>query len=85
MLILFYIYIIGSFVELILSLEYIYDSIINKDYRQTLLFIFIAPLFSWFGVYKITPLIVDLWKIRYNYHIKRICIKTMMDIIDKYR
>lgn len=85
MLILFYIYIIGSIVEIILSFEYIYQSIIDKDYKQTLLFIFIAPLFSWFGVYKITPLIIDLCKIRYNYHIKRVHIKTMMDIIDKYR
>ena len=85
MLILFYIYIIGSIVEIVLSFEYIYQSIIDKDYKQTLLSIFIAPLFSWFGVYKITPLIIDLWKIRYNYHIKRVHIKTMMDIIDKYR
>lgn len=83
MLILFYIYIIGSFVEIVLSLEYIYDSIIDKDYKQTLLFIFIAPLFSWFGVYNMLPLVINLWKCRINYYIKKICIKITMNTINK--
>lgn len=77
---LFVFYIVGIILSLILSLEYLYQEFKDNAYVEVFLFIFVLPLFSWFGVYKLIPMVFELWKLKIDKYIKIIIFKTIKEL-----
>ena len=77
---LFILYIVGAILTLVLSLGYVYQEFKDRAYSEVFLLIFIVPLFSWFGVYKLIPMLIELWKARIDSYIKIKVIKIIKEL-----